>query len=144
MKERTALGLGVRKSPDIISISHEDQMFHDSLLGNETPIQLFKTVIDMIGLHCALRGGSEHNRLCRLGFDCQITIKHDDRGIERLIYKEDALHKTHQGGLSCKPFNKVVYVYPSANVSRCPVRILKKYVGLLPPPKSCKKALHAC
>ena len=58
----------------------------------------------------------EQNKLCRPGFDPQITVCFDDRGIERLMYKEDLLQETNQGGLACEPSNKVVYVYPSANV----------------------------
>ena len=56
-----------------------------------------------------------------------------------LIYTEDALHKTNQGGLMCKPKSKVVHVYPASNPHRCPVAIFRKYTNLLPPPKSCRK-----
>ena len=139
MKERTAQGLGLRSSSEIISLNQEDVLFNSGALGDKEPLQLLHTVIYMMGLHLALPGGVEHNRLRRPGFDPQVIVGNDARGRECLIYTEDALNKTNQGGLKCKQRTKVVYVYPSANLFRCPVRIYKKYIGLLPKPKSCKK-----
>ena len=75
MKERTALGLGVRQSSDIILLSHEDKLFVCGALGDENPIQLLRTVLCMLGLHCALRGGVEHQRLRRPGFNSQISSR---------------------------------------------------------------------
>ena len=59
--------------------------------------------------------------------------------MERLVYQEDPLHKTNQGGLLRKGNIKKVYVYPAENVMRCPVRLVKKYVRLLPESKRCSK-----
>ena len=139
MKERTALGLGSRVSSKIISMENEDKLFSSKCLGDENPQQLLYTVIYMMGMHLALRGGIEHNRLRRPGFELQISVSVDSRGKECLIYQEDPLQKTNQGGLKCKLKKKIIYVYPSDNVERCPVRIYKKYIGLLPPLKACKK-----
>ena len=60
----------------------------------------------MLGLHCALRGGTKHNKLRRPGFESQITIDRDEQNVERLVYPEDPLQKTNQGGLTCKNCNK--------------------------------------
>ena len=38
MKERTASGLGVRRSSDIISLSHEDTIFQKGILGEPCTI----------------------------------------------------------------------------------------------------------
>ena len=62
-----------------------------------------------------------------------------ETGKEILVYREDPLQKTNQGGLSSKAFNKIVKVFPSVNVARCPVKIFGKYIGLLPTSKSCGK-----
>ena len=35
---------------------------------------------------------------------------------------------------------KIVWVYPSANVDRCPVRIIDKYLSLLPQVREKRKA----
>ena len=49
------------------------------------------------------------------------------------------MQKTHQGGLINKGNSKTVYVYPASNKKQCPVAMDKKYTGLLPQSKSCKK-----
>ena len=56
-----------------------------------------------------------------------------------MVFKEDPLQKTIQGGIGCKNERKVVYVYPASDPRRCPVRIIRKYMKLLLPPKSCQK-----
>ena len=74
MKERTAAGLGTRVSSSIISLGMEDKLFFQGILGEDTPAKLLKTVIYMLGLHLALRGGVEHTRLRQPGFNCQIVV----------------------------------------------------------------------
>ena len=118
-------------------------MFDKGILGEDNPSKLLETVIYMVGLHLALRGGVEHACLRRPGFDPQIIVEKDDHGKKRLVYKEDPLQKTNQGGLVCKRSNKVVYVYESVSLRKCPVHLYEKYIGLLPKPKSCKK-LYMC
>ena len=144
MKERHSMGLGVRTSADVISLKHEDLLFGSGVLGDDTPIKLLKTVIYMIGMHCALRGGVEHSNLRRPGCDPQLNISTDNRGVECLVYKEDPLQKTNQGGLESKGKSKMVHVYPASDQNRCPVRIYKKYIGLMPESKTCKKLYLRC
>ena len=69
MKERHNAGLGVHRSSDIISLEHEDKLFWGGFCGEGTPEKLLKTVIYMIGLHCALRGGKEHSNLRYPGYN---------------------------------------------------------------------------
>ena len=52
----------------------------------------------MVGLYFALRGGTEHTHLRRPGFSSQIEFGNDSRGMYRMVYKEDPLQKTIQGG----------------------------------------------
>ena len=139
MKERHSMGLGVRQPSKIISLNHEATMFEKEILGEESPEQLLNTVIYMIGMHCALRGGMEHNKLRCPGCGSQLTFQCDNRGMEQLVYREDPLQKTNQGGLECNGTRKVVYVYGAEDQRRCPLQILKKYIGLLPETKQCKK-----
>ena len=106
MKERTVQGLDLRRSSEVISLSQEGLLFNSGALGDSEPLQLLHTVIYMMGLHLALRGGVEHNRLRRPGFEPQIVIGKDSRGHECLIYTEDALNKTNQGGLKCRTMYK--------------------------------------
>ena len=144
MKERHGSGLGVRKSSYIITLDHENKMFNQGVLGDENAAQLLRTVIYMVGLHCTLRGGVEHSNLRRPGCNSQLTFERDTRGIEHLVYREDPLHKTNQGGLSSKGSAKIVHVYPSANSRKCPEMIIKKYMGVLPQSKKCQRLYLRC
>ena len=138
MRERTAMVLGVKVSSDIISLSNENKLFETGQLGDSNPQQLLNIVIYMVGLHFALREGVEHQQLRRPGFRSQIEFGNDMRGVFRMVYKEDPLQKTIQGGIGCKNERKVVFVYPSADPRRCPVRLVRKYMNLLPPPRHVK------
>ena len=94
----------------------------------------------MMGLHLALRGGVEHTRLRHPGLDCQIVNEIDEvTGKEILIYREDPLQKTNQGGVTSRQNNKIVRVFPASDKSRCPVRLFLKYCRLLLETKSCGK-----
>ena len=56
------------------------------------------------------------------------------------MYTEDTTTKTNDGGLnSMQKERKAVWVYPSSNPVRCPVRIIDKYISLLPPVKATSK-----
>ena len=81
-----------------------------------------------------LRGGEEHKKLCRPGFNPQINVTFDDQGHKCLMYVEDAVTKTRKGGMLTKEGHdpKVVYVYPNIDQSRCVVRYYEKYCELLP------------
>ena len=144
MKERHSMGLGVKVSSEIISMKHEDTLFANGLLSEDTPAKLLKTIVNLMGMHCALRGGVKHNRLRHPGSSPQISFERDKRGIECMVYKEDPLQKTNQGGLICKLSNKTVYVYPSSNRERCPLHLYKKYVSLLPKSLKYKKLYLRC
>ena len=84
----------------------------------------------------------EHNNLRRPGCESQFSFNVDERGLERLVYKEDPLQKMNQGGLICK--GKIVYIYGASDKSHCPLQIFRKYVGLLPQTKSCRKLYLRC
>ena len=140
MKNRTRAGMGAVKKAGIISFAMEEILWAKQVLGEDNPQQLLFTVFYLLGLHCALRGGVEQRQLRRPGFDSQFEIIVDENGIECIRYCEDLLSKTNQGGLNEKRLSgKVVYIYPSENVKRDPVRLYKKYIGLLPKGRSCNK-----
>ena len=92
----------------------------------------------MIGLNIGLCAGDEHYALRRESKDkpSQLTFKRDEKGVRCLVYQEDFVTKTNDGGLnSMRKDRKCVWVYPSDNVVKCPVRLVDKYMSLLP---SCK------
>ena len=139
MKIRHSAGLGVRQSAEVITFSHEDQMYRNNVLGWDNPQQLINTVIYVTGMRFALRGGVEHNSLKRFGFGSQISFRKDSCGIECLVYSEDPKQKNNQGGLVSKGKPKVVWVYPTDGSCRDAVAVVKKYVGLIPEGTKCKK-----
>ena len=127
------------KSSNVISLEQERVMFENGILGDENPLQLPQIVVYMMGLHLALRGGVEHSKLRRVGFDCQIIVEYDNRGKCRLVYQEDPHSKTNEGGLNSRRNTKCVYVYEASESERYPVHIFHKYISFLPEGKSCKK-----
>ena len=140
MKQRTAIGLGVRQSSTIITLGHEDKLFSCGALCEHNPKTLLRTVIYMLGLHLALRGGVNHNRLRRPGFNCQIiTEKDENSGKEMLVCRKDPMQKNNQGGIGSKNASKVVKVFSASDFRRYPVRLFVKYVNLLPQGRSCGK-----
>jgi hypothetical protein len=134
MKENARAGLtsGGNKSL-FISKPIEDGLWESGILGSDNPSTLLNTVIYLIGIHFALRGGEELRRL-RHGDLAQIKSAVDSNGTRCLVYHED-VSKTRQGGIksiSIKP--KQLYGYHNdVNHERCLVCLLKKYEDKRPP-----------
>ena len=56
------------------------------------------------------------------------------------MYIEDTVTKTNDSGLaSLHKDRKIVWMYPSSDITRCPVRLYDKYVSLCPPITSDKQ-----
>ncbi len=107
-------------------------MWKTGILSEAQPKQLCETVLYLLGLHLALRGGDEHKRLHQPGFNPQIEITTNLTGNKMLVYHEDLVSKTHQGGIdSRKTDQRIVNVYVNPNEERCPVRLYEKYMNLL-------------
>ncbi len=105
MKKRTQeLCAPEVRSSTPISYSDEDQMWSAVVLGEESLDQLRNTVMFLLGMHLALRGGEEHRRLRCPPFNSQLTIASDSEGRKVLLYQEDFKTKTNQGGLSGRKF----------------------------------------
>ena len=140
MKDRTAHGVGgnVRKA-EVLTFTDEDLLWSLGLLGTHNPEVLLHTVLFSLGLTCALRAGKEHRALRSIPFDSQFEFLDNNGTGVFLRYTEDAGLKTNKGGLKQKNVDrKVVDVYPTSNVERCPVRILMKYLSMLPRNRRCK------
>ena len=57
------------------------------------------------------------------------------------MYREDSITKTNDGGLSnLKKERKVVWIFPSDNPVKCPVRLVDNYISLCPDVGKSKKA----
>ena len=102
MKERTAQNIGTnRREAEYIPPHYEQKLWEDGTLGEDTPDKLRNTVLFLLGLNLALRAGDEHYDLRR---NCehrpsQLQFKRNDKGVRCLVYTEDSITKTNDGGL---------------------------------------------
>ena len=139
MQERTAenVGVGDKKQAKIITYEIEEDLWERGFLGTYTPEKLRTTTYYIIGINLYLRAVGEHYALRRWmpNQESQITF-HTDKtsGLRYFYYQEDAVTKTHDGGLAdMRNERKKVKVYQNlSNPDRDPVAILDKYLGLCP------------
>ena len=136
MQERTALNVGVlKKQAAVISYETENYLWEHGFLGEDEPDKLRNTVLFLLGVNVLLRAIDEHYNLRREMVDepSQITFEADGSGVVCLVYREDTVSKTHDGGINdMRRERKIVRVYPSSDINRCPVRLTKKYLSLCP------------
>ncbi len=134
MKEGTALKLRKCKLSSPISVADENKLWDQRVLGSDSPDTLRDTVLFLLGLHLALRGGKEHKDLRTPGFNSQLSVETDDDGVKFLLFNEDLQRKTNQGGLtSCKKSQgQTMKIYGHSHPERNVVSLFKKYVALLP------------
>ncbi len=132
MKKRTFDRVGVLQKANVISETDEEAMWEGGTLGEDSPDKLRDTVMYLLGISCALRGGQEHRNLRCPPYDPQITVSVDSDGVKYLLYREDARLKTNQGGLTGRRNNpKTVKVYGSKDSTHHVIRLYQKYVSLL-------------
>ena len=137
MKEHAQENVGmVKKQAGVVNYEVEDLLWKQNVLGEETPDQLQNTVLFLIGINCGLRAGDEHYDLHRDSPNkpSQLTFKRNEDGVRCLVYSEDTITKTNDGGIdSLKKDRKVRWIHPSDNVNRCTVHLVDKYMSLCPP-----------
>ena len=140
MKQRTSEGVGIAvKQAEVLTFTDEDLLWSLGLLGTDSPQTLLNTVVFMLGLSCSLRAGKEHRVLRSPPFSSQFSFLYDSQGKLFLRYVEDIGLKTNKGGLKHRKTEpKSVEVYQTNNIERCPVRIIMKYLSLLPKDRTCK------
>ena len=127
------------KKAMVLNITDEDILWNMGLLGVHNPDVLLTTVMFTLGLSCSLRAGKEHHVLHSIPFDSQFTFLRDSEGKLYFRFCEDVGLKTNKGGLKHRKLDtKVVDVHQIDNPDRCPVRLLTRYLNLLPPDRKCK------
>ncbi len=127
------------KRSEPISITDKEEIWDFGILGEESADSLCNTVMYLIGLTFALRGGKKHRALRNPHFDPQTVVKMSDKsGMKYLVYTEDLVTKMNQGGLSGRKMKpKVVKAFGNLNPQHDLVHLYQKYVNLCPPePKS--------
>ena len=135
----------VKCQANMISYEFEDNLWDTGVLGEDTPDKLRSTVLFLIGLNVGLRAGDEHYNLRRDSPELasQFSFQRNDKGERCLVYQEDTTTKTNDGGLNhMHKEHKVVWVYPREDSRKCPVRLVDKYISLLPPLKPTTKKIQ--
>ena len=138
MKERAAMNLGlVSRQADLITYEMENKLWDLNLLGVDTPDKLRTTCYFYLGLRFMLRSVQDHYNLRRWTpqQDSQLSFKTLDNGCRVLIYQEDSVTKTHDGGLKDRGRDRKRGVLHSkgGDPDRDPLAIIDKYIGLCPP-----------
>ena len=135
MKERAQMNLGlVSRQADLITYDMEQKLWSLNLLGDDTPDKLRLTCYFYLGLRFCLRSVQDHYCLRRgtPNSKSQLTVK-SCQGKKVLVYIEDAVTKTHDGGLKDrKRDRKKGALFESDNPDRDPVRFVQKYLSLCP------------
>ena len=120
----------------MITFAFEQKLWDLGILGEDTPDKLRDTCLFLLGVNCLLRAVDEHYHLRRdmPNKASQLSFRMNDFGEKCLVYQEDTVTKTHDGGLSdMRRDRKVVWVFPNTqNVTKCPVRLVQKYINLCP------------
>ena len=137
MRERTAKNIGVvKKQAGLITFEHEESLWDQGVLGEDTPDKFRNTVLFLLGINAHLRAVEEHYYLRRDTPEekGQLSFMSNPRGVRCVVYQEDSITKTHDGGLKdMKHDRKTVWIYPNlGNCNRCPVRLIEKYLSLCP------------
>ena len=135
MKERALMNLGlVSRTADIITYEMEQDLWNKHLLRGDTPDKLRTTCYFYLGLRFCLRSVQDHYGLRRTTNleKSQLSLK-NVQGKRVLCYVEDAVTKTHDGGLKDRKHDrKRGALFESDNADRDPVRLVQKYLDLCP------------
>ena len=135
MKERARANVGVvRKQAQVITYEFEEKMWSNSVLGEDTPDKLRDTVLFLLGINLFHRAVDEHYYLRQdiPGKDSLLSVQYNEFGEKCLLYQEDTVTKTHDGGLNdMNREGKEVWIFPNRQqVECCPVRLILKYLSL--------------
>ena len=129
MKRLRATGKYQKKKAEVIGTDEENILWEKGLLGSQSPQVLLDTLVYLIGLCFAIRGG-EHRKLRHDPSQIQLV---DSYSGECLVFTEH-VSKTNQGGLlhRKKAPKKVIHHENIRNPDRCLVRLYKLYNSKCP------------
>lgn len=142
MKELTASGTRApKKQASVIAEDDEERMWQTGILGSDNPTKLVETLLYKIGLHFALRAGSEHRQLRYP--NSQIVLLEDNDGRRFLRYTED-VSKNNQGGLKHRRIEpKTVDAFEDVGKPEsCIVKLFEKYIAHRPTTPKCSTAFY--
>lgn len=132
MKEAAKEGFNLKtKRGACITQNQEESLWNRGYLGQDNPKKLTRTMLYLLSINCALRGGKELRQLT-VGDNSELHLVKRSDGQEVLVYTEQQ-SKTNNHGLKHHHHeSKTVTVYPADNPERCPVQIYKQMISLRP------------
>ena len=139
MKQHVALGIGLSvRQAEVLSVTDEDYLWSLGFLGSSTLDQLLNTAVFCTGKGFALHAGKEHRALRAIPFQSQLRFMWNSDGEIYLRYTEDIDLKTNKDGIKHKKIEaKTVDLYAIDRPERCPLRVILKYMSLLPKTRTC-------
>lgn len=134
MKERAVNSVRNKvKKAEVLTFTDEDLLWSLGLLGLHSPQASLDTIVFKLDFTCSLCVGKEHRLLHSTSFKFQFEFLNDSSGNVFRIYTEDFGLNTNKRGLKHRNLGcKAVDVYYISDVSRCPIRLLMKYLSMLP------------
>ena len=99
-----------KKQAQFITYSYESEMWQKGVLGEDCPDRLKDTVLFLLGRQCALRASDEHYYLRHPSPSepSQLSFELNALGVKCLVYHEDTISKTHDGGQTGKRFGFIL------------------------------------
>ena len=139
MKMRISQGVWITtRKAEVLTPTDEDFLWYMGYLGASNPEQLLNIIVFIVGKGFALRAGQEHRVLRSPPFNSQFRFLCDEDGEIFLRYSEDVGLKTNKGSLKHRKLEpKTVDMYASEYPECCPMRIILKYLSLLPKTCTC-------
>jgi hypothetical protein len=128
-KELRREGKGCKQNAaEPLTKAEQDKLWAAGQLGGDNPLVLLHTIWFLCTMHFGWRGVDEHRRVC-FG---DMVHGVDDENIEFFEMKTERGTKTRNGavGQHERAFNPRMY---ATGGDRCPVKLMKKYLGLRPP-----------
>lgn len=126
-------GIGATKnSAKVIELDHEDTFWRKGLLGYSTPKILQRTIFFYVGLNFVLRGVQEQQDLVPSQFN---RVPQDRSVYNTTVYYEytELASKNNQHRFKdINAQNKVTRAYALPGNQKCIVKMLDKYLSLLP------------
>ncbi len=119
-----------------LSVSQEEKMWNDGILGMSNPKQLVETLLYLLGMHFALRAKDEHKAL-QAGV--QLSIHNDSETGEKYLQYKESSSKNYQGGLYDMHWEpKIGWAYENKkNPDRWVVNLYECYMSLHPTSANC-------
>ena len=130
-KQLHSKGIGTEtKVTPALSQTEEDKLWETGVINLDSPTGLLSTVFFYNGKNFCLRGGIEHRNL-KISQLQRESVMIDGKSMGSYVYCEHGSKNSQGGFASLSLQNKIVRQHKSTS-PRCHVKILDKYLALIP------------